>query len=92
MGIFLKLIIYTLSIGQIIVNSCLIFLFIKNKYGFYVKVAQDNYSLKGVEKIEKMINMIHIYILDSFLLNDEVYLLYTLLVFTIDLINSPFSL
>ena len=75
MGLFLKLIIYTLSIGQIIVNSCLIFLFFKNKYGFYVKVAQDNYSLKGVEKIEKMVNMIHIYILDSFLLNDEVYLL-----------------
>ena len=75
MGIFLKIIIYPLTLGQLIVNSGLLLLFFKHKYGFYIKVAKDNYSLKGVEGLEKIINMFHIYILDSFLFNDEIYLL-----------------
>ena len=64
MGILLKIIIYPLTLGQLIVNSGLLLLFFKHKYGFYIKVAKDNYSLKGVEGLEKIINIIHIYILD----------------------------
>ena len=87
MGILLKLFINTLAIGQIIVNSGLLFLFFKHKYGFYIKVAKDNYSLKNVEGIEKILNMFHIYILDSFLFNEEIYLLnYLILMSTLGII------
>ena len=87
MGILLKLFINTLAIGQIIVNSGLLFLFFKHKYGFYIKVAKDNYSLKNVEGLEKILNMFHIYILDSFLFNEEIYLLnYLILMSTLGII------
>ena len=75
MNIILSFITYTLSIGQLIVNSGLLVLFFNFKYNFYIKVAKDTYKLKGVEGIEKIINMIHIYVLDSFLFNEEIYLL-----------------
>ena len=83
MNIILSFITYTLSIGQLTVNTGLLIFFFKYKYNFYIKVAKDNYKLKGVEGIEKIVNMLHIYVLDSFLFNEEIYLLNFLILLSI---------
>ena len=70
------LFINTLSIIQLCVNIFLVYEFFKTKYLFYVKILKKKYDTTNtISKYERIINFFNIYILDSFLINEEIYLL-----------------
>ena len=74
--IFLKVFTYFIQIAQVAVNIFLVFVFLFTKYDFFTEMEKKKYD----KKKRTLWNIIHIYIIDSFISNDEIYLINFLIV------------
>ena len=74
--IFLKVFTYFIQIAQVAVNIFLVFVFLFTKYDFFTEMEKKKYDKKKLT----LWNMIHIYIIDSFISNDEIYLINFLII------------
>ena len=73
---FLHSLIEIFSITQLLINILLLYRFFQTKYLFYVEITRNKYDkITSSSTYEKIINFIHIYILNSFLFNEEILLL-----------------
>jgi len=75
-NLFIYFFIKILSIIQLSVNIFLLYKFFQTKYLYYVTILKNKYDTTNTtSNYEEIINFFHIYILDSFLINEEIFLL-----------------
>lgn len=74
--LFLWILTSFLIFGQVAANIYLVFKFLFTKYNFYVEIEKKKYDKKKIT----LYNYVQIYILDSFLINDEISLINYLII------------
>ena len=92
-NVLINLFVGTLSIMQLTVNIFLLYEFFQTKYLFYVKILKKKYDTTNtISNYEKIKNVFNIYILDSFLLNEEINLLLFIILMGIFVLFSKYYL